>query len=80
MIDLYKLRHLAKEATTRGSWWGGTQGGDYHVVGVYLGDSGVLRGLNSREDADYFAAVDPDTILELLIEIERLGNIIRSLQ
>lgn len=83
MIDKIELKRLAQAAQTRGPWCSGSIGGivtGYAVSEKRHARDGYLFVVPDRGDAEYLAAVDPDTVLDLLVEIERLGNTIRSLQ
>lgn len=82
MIDKIELKRLAQMAKSRGPWIYSGEAwikGKHSVSEVDHRHDGVhLDGIYYQEDAEYLAAVDPDTVLDLLVEIERLGNIVRS--
>src|SRR5690606_19060949 len=80
---LQELRRIA-EAATPGPW---------EVVGLDYGGPYALRmphrsgrtwygveGIKRREDADYFVAMNRNTVLALLDEIERLRDAVHAAQ
>ena len=76
-IDLENLRRLAQAATpgpwfsTNGTVWYVTTGGNGEPEQDKLADS-------NEDDAAFIAAANPETMLELLDEIERLRGLLKE--
>lgn len=81
MMDIYKIKALAIEAKSRGPWRyenPDCTGGQVVRTSAWSDEPEIIANdMRSWEDGKYIAEVDPDTILGLIDEIERLRVIPR---